>query len=192
VGIRHRGAEWVKRQREKDLRQAQRLEKALQEKRLGLRKKLEWRPPVVEEHGYGYGDGKEVALEVRLETGEVMKVSSEEERKSLIKELEKAEGGLEKVRAEIVEYGGTTSSQVTSPTMSEQSWLPATASGAIHPPISSLVPPPPFSNLGLGSRDQSPKEDNTDVNPSFLYRTPKSEDDDRKGKGRGSQSITTK
>jgi hypothetical protein len=45
-----------------------RLEKVLEEEGLGLKKTLEW-CPVVEEPGDGCGDGKAVALEVRLETG---------------------------------------------------------------------------------------------------------------------------
>jgi len=40
----------------------------LEEEGLGLKKTLEW-CPVVEEPGDGCGDGKAVALEVRLETG---------------------------------------------------------------------------------------------------------------------------
>jgi hypothetical protein len=57
--------------------------------------------------------------------------------------------------------------------MSQQSWLPATASGAIYPLISLLIPPP-FSNLGLGSREQSQKEDNAKVNPPSLCGMPRS------------------
>jgi hypothetical protein len=162
----------VKRQREKDLRQAQRLEKALEEKRVGLKKKLEWRPPVVEEPGYGYGDGREVALDVTLETGEVMKVLSEDERGSMLKELEKTESYLEQVRAEIMAHGGTTSSQVTSPTMSEQNRPPLPASPAALLPLSLLVPPPSFSNLGLVPKEQSRKEENTEANPPSMYRNP--------------------
>jgi hypothetical protein len=98
---------WAKKQRDKDLRQAQRLEKALEEKISRLVRQLEWKPPVKREVGYGYGDGGEVPLEVTLPSGETMKVLSLEERRDMEAEVLKAESSLSKVRQEITQYGGT-------------------------------------------------------------------------------------
>jgi hypothetical protein len=77
---------------------------------------------------------------------------------------------LEQVRTEIMAHGGMTSSQVTSPTMLEQSRLPLTASGSALLPLGSLISPPSFSNLGLVSKEQSRNE----ANPSSMYMLPKS------------------
>jgi len=103
-----RGAEeWLQRQREKDLRQALRLEKALDEKRSGLIRRLEWKAPVVEtQRGYGYGDGLEVQKETKLATGEVFKVLTWEERLEMEKEVKVVEDSLVKVREAIVRNGG--------------------------------------------------------------------------------------
>ncbi|PVF92997.1 hypothetical protein CPB86DRAFT_819158 [Serendipita vermifera] len=97
---------WAKKQRDKDLRQAQRLEKALEEKIARLTRQLEWKPPVKREIGYGYGDGGEVPVEVTLLSGEKMKVLSEEERMDMEAEVKNAESSLNRVRVEIVQYGG--------------------------------------------------------------------------------------
>jgi hypothetical protein len=103
-----RGAEeWLQRQREKDLRQALRLEKAFDEKRAGLVKRLEWKAPLVETgKGYGYGDDLEVQKETKLPTGEVFKVLTWEERLEMEQEVKKVEENLVKVREDIVKHGG--------------------------------------------------------------------------------------
>jgi hypothetical protein len=103
-----RGAEeWLQRQREKDLRQALRLEKALDEKRAGLVRRLEWKAPLVETNkGYGYGDGLEVQQETKLATGEVYKVLTWDERFAMENEVKKVEDSLVKVREDIVKHGG--------------------------------------------------------------------------------------
>ena len=106
--VRKGAEEWLQRQREKDLRQALRLEKALEEKRLGLIRKLEWQPPVVETtKGYGYGDGLEVKKEVTMPNGEVFRALEWEERLGLEREVKKVEVTLVKVREDIVKNGGT-------------------------------------------------------------------------------------
>jgi hypothetical protein len=102
---------WAKKQRDKELRQAQRLEKALEEKMLRLIRQLEWKLPVKREVGYGYCDGGKVPLELTLSSGETMKILSLEESRDmeaeiLRAEILKAESSLNKVHQEITQYGG--------------------------------------------------------------------------------------
>lgn len=152
----HRATDWFKKQRDKDLRQANRLRKALEEKAAALRRKLEWQPPLVEGSGYGYGDGAAEAVEVKLESGEIMRPLSMAERELMERELEKVTSHLEDVNREISEHGGSSTGEIhilASPAQakSDMNIRPATSrfgspKATMHlqsPPTSVVVQPQP-------------------------------------------------
>ncbi|KIM24634.1 hypothetical protein M408DRAFT_231790 [Serendipita vermifera MAFF 305830] len=162
--------EWLQRQREKDLRQAQRLEKALEDKRQGLIRKLEWTPPVVETPGYGYGDGLEVQKETTMPNGEVFKVLEWEDRLNLEKEVKKVEGTLIKVREDIVKNGGVAGQPISyNGTALAQQAREANQQNTASPP-SDLVNDTVSQDKGKGRVSNDPQPLSTPQTPEHVIK----------------------